>query len=117
MRHLRQAEVAARRCRRCDQAEGEDEATVLTDVGLFSHTVAALGFGALAVVLLTRRAQSGTSLWLIAASLVTMVWALVVVLAEQNGGRWLLVTSPAETLRSAAWIAFLLALLRRCWRP
>ena len=82
---------------------------MLTDVGLFSHTVAALGFGALAVVLLTRRAQSGTSLWLIAASLVTMVWALVVVLAERRGGGWLLLASPAETMRSAAWIAFLLA--------
>ncbi|WP_166430448.1 XrtA/PEP-CTERM system histidine kinase PrsK [Polymorphobacter arshaanensis] len=89
---------------------------MLTDVGLFSHTVAALGFGALAVVLLTRRAQSGTSLWLIAASLVTMVWALVVVLAERRGGGWQLLASPAETLRSAAWIAFLLAVLRRSWR-
>jgi len=112
--------VSARRCHRAPSrhfrdVQTEDHINVLTDVGLFSHTVAALGFGALAAILLVRRSRDGTSLWLVAASVVTMLWALTVVAAERFGGFWLHCVSPAETLRTAAWIAFLVAVLRRTW--
>lgn len=88
---------------------------MLTDVGLFSHTVAAIGFGGLAAILLLRRSRDDTSLWLVTASLVTMYWALTVVIGGRLGGVWLQAVSPAETLRTAMWIAFLVAVLRRTW--
>ena len=57
-----------------------------------------------------------SSLWLIAAATVTAVWAGVVVLAIRYGGGYLALISPAETLRSAAWIVFLVSLLAKSWR-
>ncbi len=87
----------------------------LTDVGLFSHLLAAVGFGALAVAAALGARRGAAPLWLAFASLVTMGWAIVFVLSVRNPdlfGSWL---SPAETLRSAAWVAFLVAVLRPTW--
>ena len=66
--------------------------------------------------MLLRKQQNGASLWLATATVLTAVWAGIFVLAAKFGapyGSWL---SMAETLRSAAWIAFLVALLRDTWR-
>ena len=37
---------------------------LLTDVGLFSHLIAAIAFSALAVAALWRQQRSGSTLWL-----------------------------------------------------
>ena len=88
----------------------------LTDVGLISHLIAAIGFTALGIALLLRRQQTGAGLWLAAATILTAIWAGVFVLAARFGAPYIDWLSPSETLRSAAWIAFLVALLRDTWR-
>lgn len=89
---------------------------MLTNVGLVSHLIAAVGFGALAAAVLWRRNQSGTSLWLVIAALMTMVWAATFVMAVRHGGIYLALLSPMETLRTSSWIAFVVALLRVSWQ-
>ncbi|PZN92260.1 MAG: PEP-CTERM system histidine kinase PrsK [Alphaproteobacteria bacterium] len=89
---------------------------LLTDVGLFSHLIAAIGFSALAVAALWRRDRSPFAGWLAVAALTTALWGVAFVVAARNPhayGFWL---TPAGTLRSAAWIAFLIAVLRPTWR-
>jgi putative PEP-CTERM system histidine kinase len=88
----------------------------MDEVGLLSHLIACLGFGGLAAALLVRREQTAASLWLIAAATVTAAWAGVVALAIRYGGGYLMLVSPAETLRSAAWLAFFVSLLAKSWR-
>ena len=86
------------------------------EVGFVSHLIACLGFGGLAAALLARRDRTASTLWLIAAASVTAIWAGIVVVAIRYGGGSLALVSPAETLRSAAWIAFLVSLLAKSWR-
>lgn len=88
----------------------------LTDVGLFSHLIASIAFAALAISALARRAREQTSLWLAGAAAMTAIWAAgFVVLARGDGsGAWLL--SLLETLRTGAWVAFVISLLRASWR-
>ena len=88
----------------------------LTDVGLLSHLIAAVGFLALAIAALWRQQRSVSSLCLAAAALITAAWAIIFVLAKSDGIGWAFWLSPAETLRSAAWIAFLVAVLRPTWQ-
>jgi putative PEP-CTERM system histidine kinase len=88
----------------------------LTDVGLFSHLLAVMGFLALTVAALWRRERTTSSIWLAAASAVTAGWAAVFVLAVRDPGTWNFWLTTAGTLRSAAWIAFLVAVLRPTWR-
>ncbi len=89
---------------------------LLTEVGLFSHLIAAFGFAALAITVLWRREQGGASLWMATAAAATTVWALIFVAAVRFGDPWTGWLSPAETVRTAAWLALLLALLRNIWR-
>ena len=89
---------------------------LLTDVGTLSHLLASIGFAALALTVLLRPQQHPASRWLAAAALITAGWALVFVLAARFGAPYDSWLSPAETLRSAAWVAFLIALLRDSWR-
>ncbi len=88
----------------------------MDQVGFVSHLIACVGFGVLAAILLARRDQSIASLWLIAAATMTAAWAGAVGLASRYGGDYLTLVSPGETLRSAAWLAFLVSLLARSWR-
>lgn len=89
---------------------------MLTDVGLVSHLIACGGFGGLAAMLLRRHQQTAASLWLVCASIATAVWAALFVLAVRYGGSYVELLSPIETLRTAAWIAFLVSLLAESWQ-
>ncbi len=89
---------------------------LLTEVGLFSHLIAAVGFAALGITVLTQRRKGGASVWLAAAAFVTCGWATVFVLATRYGMPWRNWLSFAETIRTSAWIAFLIALLRSTWQ-
>ena len=89
---------------------------LLTDVGLFSHLLAAVGFAVLAVSALWQPQRSDASWWLAVAAATTAGWAALFVLAQRDPEGWGFWLSPAETLRSAAWIAFLVAMLRPTWR-
>lgn len=86
------------------------------DVGFVSHLIACLGFGGLAAALVARREQTAAGLWLVVGCLMTAVWAGLVVLAVRYAGSYEALISPAETLRSAAWVAFLVSLLAESWR-
>ncbi len=88
----------------------------LTDVGLFSHLLAAVGFGALALAAAANPRRGNASLWLAFAAAMTMAWAIVFVLVVRNPYRFGFWLSPAETVRSASWIAFLVAVLRPTWQ-
>lgn len=84
---------------------------VVTDVGLLSHLLACLGFSGLAAALLSRRQQNSASLWLIGAAITTAAWAGIFVLGARFGSPYDMLISPAETIRTAAWIGFLFSLL------
>ena len=87
----------------------------LTDVGFLSHLLAAIGFTALAVSVIAQRSPNSGNIWLVIAALTTAAWAGDFVMAARFGGIYVALLSPAETLRTAAWIGFLVALLRQSW--
>jgi putative PEP-CTERM system histidine kinase len=89
---------------------------LLTDVGLLSHLIAAVGFFALAIAVLWRQQRNSSSLWLAGAAMMTAIWASIFVLATRDPVAWGTWLSPAGTLRSASWIAFLIAVLRPTWQ-
>ena len=87
----------------------------LTDVGFLSHLLAAIGFTALALSVIAQRSPNSGNVWLVIAALTTAAWAGDFVMAARFGGVYIALLSPAETLRAAAWIGFLVALLRTSW--
>ena len=89
---------------------------MISAVGMWSHVLASVGFGGLAALLLWRPQQTSGSLWLVLACLITAIWAGTVTLAGRFGGSIGAFVSPAETLRSAAWIMVLVGLLSPTWR-
>jgi putative PEP-CTERM system histidine kinase len=88
----------------------------LTDVGLFGHLLAFLGFSILAVSALWGRTSSVSARWLSLAAAVTALWALIFVLSVLDPNRFAYWLTPSGTLKSAAWIGFLVAVLRPTWR-
>ncbi len=88
----------------------------LTDVGLFGHLLAFLGFSILSVSALWRRTNSLSARWMSFASAMTALWALNFVLAVIDPSRFGYWLTPTGTLKSAAWIGFLVAVLRPTWR-
>ena len=88
----------------------------LTDVGLFGHLLAFLGFSILSVSSLWRRTHSVPARWMSLASAVTALWALNFVFSVLDPNRFAFWLTPSGTLKSAAWIGFLVAILRPTWR-
>ncbi|MEY2882380.1 MAG: system histidine kinase PrsK, partial [Pseudomonadota bacterium] len=87
----------------------------MTDVGLISHFIALVGFAALAIAAAFRpRRRIGYVLAL--AATLTALWGLVFVLAVRGDALALRSLTLAETVRTTAWIAFLIALLRPGWQ-
>lgn len=89
---------------------------LISEVGLVAHGLACIAFLVLAGALTLQREQTVSSVWLATAALTTAVWAGTFVFAVRFGGRYVDLVSPMETLRTAAWIAFLVSLLVRSWR-
>ena len=88
----------------------------LTDVGFLSHLIAAVGFVALAISIIARRQATAANVWLVVAAVATAAWAGDFVMAARFGHAYTALLSPAETLRTATWIGFLVALLRTSWQ-
>ncbi|QCI79683.1 hypothetical protein E6W36_09530 [Hankyongella ginsenosidimutans] len=88
----------------------------LSSVGLLSHGLAAAGFLALAAILLSRREQTASSLWLVVAALTTALWNIVNLTSDMLLHERAAIVSLMETVRTAAWIMFLASLLVRFWR-
>ena len=87
-----------------------------TDVGLFGHLLAFLGFSVLAVTAVWRRTDSVSARWMSFAAAVTALWALVFVLAVFDPAVFANWLTAAGTVRAAAWVGFLVAVLRPTWR-
>ena len=87
----------------------------LTDVGFVSHLIAAIGFAALAISVIAQRTPNAANIWLVVAALTTAAWCGDFVMASRFGGHYAALLSPVETLRTAAWVGFLVALLRTSW--
>ena len=88
---------------------------LLTDVGLISHFIAVVSFLALAIVASFRQQRRIVYLLALAAVL-TALWALVFVLAVRGDVLAMRSLTLAETIRTTAWIGFLIALLRPGWQ-
>ncbi|MFZ4108904.1 MAG: XrtA/PEP-CTERM system histidine kinase PrsK [Polymorphobacter sp.] len=88
----------------------------LTDIGLFGHLLAFLGFSGLAVSALWRDTASAAARWMSFAAAVTALWALTFVLTVFDPARFAFWLTAAGTLRSAGWIGFLVAMLRPTWQ-
>lgn len=88
----------------------------ISEVGTFSHSVAAISYLLLAGLLIYRRQQSLADWWLVGASLVTAVWAMLVVLMPTFRPDLALMVSIAETLRSASWATFAAVLVISNWQ-
>ena len=88
---------------------------LLTDVGLISHLIAAISFTALAIAAAFRQHRRIGYVLALAATL-TAVWALVFVLAARGNVVAMRSLTLAETVRTTAWIAFLIAVLRPGWQ-
>ena len=88
----------------------------MTDVGLFSHLIGGLSFAGLAISVLLRRRRDEVAYWLAGAAATTALWGLIFAFGARFGTPWTLLLSPLETLRTAAWVAFIIALLRVSWR-
>jgi putative PEP-CTERM system histidine kinase len=86
----------------------------LTDVGLISHVLAVIAYGALLVSALVR-SRVGFNLWLAAAALASLIWAVSfagAIVVDPAWQRWI---SPLQTLKIGGWIGLLLFLLRPAW--
>jgi putative PEP-CTERM system histidine kinase len=86
----------------------------LTAVGLFSHLLALVAFAGLAVAAVARRRDSLSAAMALAA-LVSALWAgsfVGAVLTDPGLLPWI---SRLQTLKTAAWLGFLLYLLHPVW--
>ncbi len=90
-------------------------AMLLTNVGLVSHLIAAVAFLGIGVAAAARQ-QRRIGYVLAAASFLTSAWAVVFVFAARGDLLAIRSLNLAETLRTTAWIGFLLAVLRRGWQ-
>ncbi|MFZ5609455.1 MAG: XrtA/PEP-CTERM system histidine kinase PrsK [Pseudomonadota bacterium] len=77
--------------------------------------MAAVAFLGLTVLLLLSLRREWPAYGLLAASVATLVWAVVSIMSAY-APPWSALVSPAETLRSGAWIAFLVILMWPHWR-
>ncbi len=83
----------------------------MSDIGLYSYASAALAFLILSLLLITSwrgRAQGGI---LVAAALMTFLWAVVAGLFTMIGSPGALLPQTFEVLKNGAWYVFLLRLL------
>lgn len=83
----------------------------LTEVGLISHVLAVIAYGALLIAAVVR-SRAGFNLWLAAAALASLVWAATfagAIAIDPGWQRWI---SPLQTVKIGGWIGLLLFLLR-----
>jgi len=82
----------------------------MSGLGMTSYAVAALAFLLLTVLLITSRQSRWQGAWLIAASAVTALWALLMALESRGNSLPFLVVYVAEVLRDGIWIWALTAI-------
>lgn len=77
-------------------------------IGQWSHALAAILFGALAIWQVQRQSRDGQRLGLLCAALFTALWALLVAMTSHFS----VATQISEQLRNAGWLGFMYMLWR-----
>jgi putative PEP-CTERM system histidine kinase len=77
-------------------------------IGQWSHALAAILFGALAIWQVQRQTRDGQGLILLCAALLTALWALLVAMTSHFS----VATQISEQLRNAGWLGFMYVLWR-----
>lgn len=77
-------------------------------IGQWSHALAAISFGALALWQIQRGARDGHARMLLAASLVTAFWALLTAMSSHDS----VASQLSEPLRNLVWLGFMYMLWR-----
>ncbi len=88
----------------------------LTVVGVWGHAICSLGFFGLAMFFLRHKPNTNAGWTLLSAILITAIWAGIVALASVSFAGLGALVSPLETIRTAAWIGFLVLILARSWQ-
>ena len=89
---------------------------MLNDFSLISHSIAAIAYGLLGMVIATRYLRRDIDRSLVLASFVTLIWAASLIAQSLWGEPGFFMRYTLELLRDAAWIAVLFALLRDSFR-
>lgn len=85
------------------------------NIGFLSHAIAAVAFVMLTVLLVAGRQKGNVGGWLLAASVITTVWAVLAAYGEIAENPIPELAWTAEVLRSGAWVGFLLTTLMQTW--
>ncbi len=85
----------------------------MTDFGALSYAVVGIFYAALSVLMLTSWRGRHLGGYLIAACLVTAVWGITLAVSRTNTGVPVLAVFSIEILRGAAWLTFLVMLVRK----
>lgn len=80
-----------------------------TFAGQWSHALAAILFGALAIWQVQRKASDPQGLMLLAASLATALWALLIAMSSFDS----VAAQLGEQLRNVAWLGFMYCMWRK----
>jgi len=87
----------------------------LNEIGFYTYSLAAFAYGALSLYLLLGWGHRGAGKWIVLASLVSCLWAVVHAFSSAEGSVFIPFVSLAEALRGCVWIIFLTYLLSRIW--
>jgi putative PEP-CTERM system histidine kinase len=82
--------------------------SLFTFIGQWSHALAAILFGALAVWQVQRQTRDAQGLMLLVAAMITALWALLVAMTSHFS----VATQLSEQLRNAGWLSFMYMLWR-----
>ncbi|RME68429.1 MAG: PEP-CTERM system histidine kinase PrsK, partial [Alphaproteobacteria bacterium] len=88
----------------------------MSQIAFVSHAIAAFAFCMLAVILICVWRRSAPGFWLILAAFASFLWALAVAAAASLFPDMLPLVPVLETVRTGAWVAFLISLLAAIWR-
>ncbi|MFO7995385.1 MAG: PEP-CTERM system histidine kinase PrsK, partial [Marinobacter sp.] len=89
---------------------------MLDDFSLISHSVAAISYGLLGLLIATRYLRRDIDRSLFLAAIVTLIWSGSLVTQSLWGEPGFFIRYMLELLRDAAWITVLFALLRDSFR-
>jgi putative PEP-CTERM system histidine kinase len=90
-------------------------ASVAANIGLVSYSIAAIAFILLTILLVASWRRGWVGAGLIAASVMTTVWSVVVAYDYMTDGSHRSLANVLEMLRGAGWLAFLAGVLSRTW--
>lgn len=89
--------------------------SVAENIGLVSYSISTLAFVLLTFLLIASWKRGWVGAWLIAASVLTAVWSLVVAIGYLTDTEDMYAADVIEVLRGGGWVGFLAGVLSRTW--